>query len=252
MFDDLDFGGVLPTPATFFENPYGAREVPGRVADGASLNLLEDLLSPPDDDNEMFSGERTPPASSRDDTLSASEDEDESEFGEMEQAVQDLAVVDVASASEDVFPLDMDDEEDGHPHSLPMRIAKVRISPDKRYSPFGLSGSPSPRPRGRALVAPKLSSSLPLAALTLSPDNKKCACCGCGNTPMWRDGRDGQRLCNACGIRWQKYGVCCAVCHYVPRKLENNLGACKRCQAALPPPVPTRRRSSSTSSPTKG
>eukprot|EP00053_Salpingoeca_punica_P013920 m.126384 g.126384 ORF g.126384 m.126384 type:complete len:396 (+) comp16334_c1_seq3:485-1672(+) len=77
---------------------------------------------------------------------------------------------------------------------------------------------------------------------------KRCACCNCMNTPMWRDGRDGQRLCNACGIRWQKYGICCANCYYVPRKLENNSGVCKRCKAPLPPPAPTRRRVGSVTS----
>lgn len=61
-------------------------------------------------------------------------------------------------------------------------------------------------------------------------------------TPMWRDGPRGQRLCNACGIRWQKYGVCCAECTYVPRKNENLAGSCPRCEAELPPAVTTRRR----------
>lgn len=181
--EDLDISGVLPTPYTFYENPYGVREVPTRGTDAASLISLEALLSPPDDDHDMVMLERTPPASSRDDTHSPTEDEDESEMGEMEQAEQDLQAG-VAIVSEDVFPLDMEDEDEEDEeevigHSLPMRIGKPRMSPDKRYSPFAISSSPSPRPRARTM-APKLSSSLPLAALSLSPDNKKCACCGCG------------------------------------------------------------------------
>jgi hypothetical protein len=32
---------------------------------------------------------------------------------------------------------------------------------------------------------------------------KCCACCGKGNTPMWRNGPMGPKmLCNACGIRY--------------------------------------------------
>eukprot|EP00051_Salpingoeca_urceolata_P010886 m.133775 g.133775 ORF g.133775 m.133775 type:complete len:632 (-) comp16895_c0_seq1:124-2019(-) len=75
-----------------------------------------------------------------------------------------------------------------------------------------------------------------------------CACCGTTHTPMWRDGRDGIRLCNACGIRWQKYGIACPNCQYVPRKIENGSGECKRCGTPLPPPAPTRRRAGSAGS----
>lgn len=70
---------------------------------------------------------------------------------------------------------------------------------------------------------------------------KICACCHIQNTPMWREGRHGTRLCNACGIRWQKYGVSCLDCSYVPRKQER-LSNCARCRATLPPPEPTRRQ----------
>lgn len=175
-FEDFDMSGVLPTPSTFYENPYGP-QVPSRASDGSTLNMLEDLLSPPDDDHDMMMmGERTPPASRSDDTLSASDDEDESEFGELEHGEHEMGAEAAAMLQEDVFPLDMDDPHVDH--SQPLRIPKTRTAPDKRYSPFGISSSP--RPRARPLVAPKLSSSLPLAALTLSPDNKKCACCGCG------------------------------------------------------------------------
>lgn len=126
--------------------------------------------------------------------------------------------------------------------SLPLSAASSGVS-------SSVASPARPRPPKAMAPALKLSSSLPGSGLVLpSSDGKRCACCGCSNTPMWRDGRDGQRLCNACGIRWQKYGVCCANCHYVPRKLENNSGACKRCHAPLPPPVTTRRRTSSTSS----
>lgn len=70
---------------------------------------------------------------------------------------------------------------------------------------------------------------------------RSCACCNCSNTPMWRDGRHGMRLCNACGIRWQKYGLCCITCSYVPRKNERG-NICKRCKTELPMPELTKRR----------
>eukprot|EP01147_Barroeca_monosierra_P006440 gene6440-9333_t len=64
-------------------------------------------------------------------------------------------------------------------------------------------------------------------------------------TPMWRDGPKTNRLCNACGIRWQKYGVICAKCSYIPRKAEKCQGICPHCQIPLPLAAPTRRRLSS-------
>ncbi len=42
-------------------------------------------------------------------------------------------------------------------------------------------------------------------------------------------------LCNACGIRWKKYGVVCDECQYVPCKQERENKNCKRCSAPLPP-----------------
>lgn len=50
-------------------------------------------------------------------------------------------------------------------------------------------------------------------------------------------------LCNACGIRWKKYGIVCDVCQYVPCKQERDSKACKRCKAAMP--VSKRSRPSS-------
>ena len=42
-----------------------------------------------------------------------------------------------------------------------------------------------------------------------------CACCGVGETPLWRKGGNGQTLCNACGMRWIKYRMQCNDCQYV-------------------------------------
>ena len=48
-----------------------------------------------------------------------------------------------------------------------------------------------------------------------SRKTKQCACCGCTSTPLWRDMGKDMPLCNACGIRWKKYGVVCDVCQVI-------------------------------------
>jgi len=73
---------------------------------------------------------------------------------------------------------------------------------------------------------------------------KQCACCGCTSTPLWRDMGKNQPLCNACGIRWKKYGVVCDVCSYVPCKQERERKYCKRCSSVLPA-APKRMRAAS-------
>uniref|UniRef100_A0A8C5LZT8 GATA-type domain-containing protein n=1 Tax=Leptobrachium leishanense TaxID=445787 RepID=A0A8C5LZT8_9ANUR len=47
---------------------------------------------------------------------------------------------------------------------------------------------------------------------------KKCASCKTQKTPLWRDAEDGTPLCNACGIRYKKYGVRCSGCWNIPKK----------------------------------
>ncbi|EGD82068.1 hypothetical protein PTSG_02749 [Salpingoeca rosetta] len=61
--------------------------------------------------------------------------------------------------------------------------------------------------------------------------NKRCKCCGCNTTPLWRDFGPNLPLCNACGIRFKKYGCVCRECIYVPCKQESSLSYCKRCKA---------------------
>lgn len=59
-----------------------------------------------------------------------------------------------------------------------------------------------------------------------------CACTSCGSTvtPYWRDGWAGDvMLCNACGLRFQKFARRCPSCRYIPRK-EDSLGdKCVKC-----------------------
>jgi len=63
-----------------------------------------------------------------------------------------------------------------------------------------------------------------------SPNVKKvCASCGTKETPYWRDGWGCVTLCNACGIRYQKYKLKCNNCTYIPRKEETHNIQCARC-----------------------
>lgn len=59
-----------------------------------------------------------------------------------------------------------------------------------------------------------------------------CACTSCGSTvtPYWRDGwATDVMLCNACGLRYQKFARRCPMCMYIPRK-EDSLGdRCIKC-----------------------
>ena len=63
--------------------------------------------------------------------------------------------------------------------------------------------------------------------------SKACASCGTRKTPYWRDGWDSVVLCNACGIRFNKYRMKCAHCLYIPRKDERALSTCPRCDKAF-------------------
>ncbi|XP_063786272.1 GATA-type zinc finger protein 1 isoform X2 [Pseudophryne corroboree] len=54
--------------------------------------------------------------------------------------------------------------------------------------------------------------------LTSLSRNKQCASCKTQKTPLWRDAEDGTPLCNACGIRYKKYGLRCGQCWNIPKK----------------------------------
>lgn len=69
-------------------------------------------------------------------------------------------------------------------------------------------------------------------ASSLKPvDGHICASCQATKTPYWRDSWSTDlMLCNACGLRFQKFGVRCDTCYYVPRKEEGGFGcACSTC-----------------------
>ena len=62
---------------------------------------------------------------------------------------------------------------------------------------------------------------------------KTCASCKTKKTPLWRDAEDGTPYCNACGIRFKKYRICCPVCSYIPRKDEKLGNTCCQCGSKL-------------------
>ncbi|XP_076975519.1 GATA-type zinc finger protein 1 [Tamandua tetradactyla] len=64
---------------------------------------------------------------------------------------------------------------------------------------------------------------------------RRCASCKTQTTPLWRDAEDGTPLCNACGIRYKKYGTRCSGCWLVPRKSVQPKRLCGRCGVSLGP-----------------
>ncbi|XP_006898901.1 PREDICTED: GATA-type zinc finger protein 1 [Elephantulus edwardii] len=62
---------------------------------------------------------------------------------------------------------------------------------------------------------------------------RRCASCRTQRTPLWRDAEDGTPLCNACGIRYKKYGTRCSTCWLVPRKNVQPKRLCGRCGVSL-------------------
>ncbi|XP_058381405.1 GATA-type zinc finger protein 1 [Diceros bicornis minor] len=69
----------------------------------------------------------------------------------------------------------------------------------------------------------------------LASGPRRCASCSTQRTPLWRDAEDGTPLCNACGIRYKKYGTRCASCWLVPRKNVQPKRLCGRCGVSLSP-----------------
>lgn len=95
---------------------------------------------------------------------------------------------------------------------------------------------PAPKPveakRKSSKLARQEAPKVPTTSSKTKP--KACVCCGCTSTPLWRDIGKNRPLCNACGIRWKKYGVICESCQYVPCKQERENKTCRRCLAILP------------------
>ena len=61
-------------------------------------------------------------------------------------------------------------------------------------------------------------------------DGRQCAACFVTMTPYWRDGwSEDLMLCNACGLRFQKFMKRCRKCCYIPRKEDNDSDHCPQC-----------------------
>ena len=59
---------------------------------------------------------------------------------------------------------------------------------------------------------------------------RSCTSCGASKTPYWRDGWGTEVvLCNACGLRYQKFKKFCLACKYIPRKEEQQSEQCSQC-----------------------
>ncbi|XP_070230915.1 GATA-type zinc finger protein 1 [Bos mutus] len=112
---------------------------------------------------------------------------------------------------------------------------KFQIKPDSSlqiipsYSLACSSRSPGPPTPGPAR-GPEAN---PGGSEALAP--RRCASCRTERTPLWRDAEDGTPLCNACGIRYKKYGTRCSSCWLVPRKNVQPKKLCGRCGVSLGP-----------------
>ena len=112
---------------------------------------------------------------------------------------------------------------------------KFQIKPDSSlqiipsYSLACSSRSPGPPTPGPAR-GPEAN---PGGSKALAP--RHCASCRTERTPLWRYAEDGTPLCNACGIRYKKYGTRCSSCWLVPRKNVQPKKLCGRCGVSLGP-----------------
>lgn len=83
------------------------------------------------------------------------------------------------------------------------------------------------------LVANKLLSTLS-RRISANSSHELCRCSSCNQsvTPYWRDGwSEDVMLCNACGLRFQKFAQRCMYCKYIPRKEDGVEDTCPQCQA---------------------
>lgn len=81
------------------------------------------------------------------------------------------------------------------------------------------------------LVPNRLLSSLS-RRISVSTPHPGCTCASCEQTvtPYWRDGWSAEAmLCNACGLRFQKFARRCPSCVYIPRKEDSFGDNCIKC-----------------------
>lgn len=107
-------------------------------------------------------------------------------------------------------------------------------------SSVGSSSSSSQKKRSNSvvnslshLVPNKLLSTIS-RRISASSAHELCRCSSCNQsvTPYWRDGwADDVMLCNACGLRFQKFAQRCMYCKYIPRKEDGVEDTCPQCRA---------------------
>ena len=134
------------------------------------------------------------------------------------------------------------------------------LSPKEKYSSFStkekhqgsslmmagidLDNIPSPAPNEVELKSSAIFSdsdqdysnlnSVKFLKKKISGKKKRCASCKAHKTPYWRDGWEkGVLLCNACGIRYQKYKRYCLKCNSIARKDEKGRLHCPDCNDKL-------------------
>uniref|UniRef100_A0A8C4Q522 GATA-type domain-containing protein n=1 Tax=Eptatretus burgeri TaxID=7764 RepID=A0A8C4Q522_EPTBU len=91
---------------------------------------------------------------------------------------------------------------------------------DQKYQTLGM-GSPG---KGSASCMSKTERE----ERTSTIEGHRCVSCETKTTPMWRKTPAGKRLCNACGIRYRKYGNRCSRCWFVPRRIGNTKHICSK------------------------
>lgn len=102
------------------------------------------------------------------------------------------------------------------------------------------TGTGQSRRRG-SLISATLSHLVPNCLLmrtsrriSSSAPHSECSCRSCSArvTPYWRDGWSADvMLCNACGLRFQKFATRCGKCSYIPRKEDGPLRECPQCKS---------------------
>ncbi|KAJ7353821.1 GATA-type zinc finger protein 1 [Desmophyllum pertusum] len=122
------------------------------------------------------------------------------------------------SATGDRLLLSIHDKESSllHPEFDSKTSRRRLASPGLNPSIFKLQSSPESVFNDRSL------SDVDLGTALIQVE-KECASCGTFKTPLWRDAKDGTHLCNACGIRYKKYGIRCVRCWYIPKNKEEKL-----------------------------
>ena len=98
-----------------------------------------------------------------------------------------------------------------HPHK-PLDLSKARALLSGDSDSEGFPALPPWSESDDASAHSEDETAAQKANKSKSSRGRSCACCHTASTPLWRDAGHGRVLCNACGIRFKKYGLLCATC----------------------------------------